>query len=579
MDSTVTEIRVKTAYNGELMVTYINPDITLEKLYKEIKDICRFSEDQEFTVKWIDEEGDPCTISSQTELEEAIRLYEVNKDTELAFHIFPSIPPKPGMLCPGEDRNIYRRGARRWRKLYRVNGHLFQPKRFNRKAFCALCQDRVWGLGRQGFKCTQCKLLVHKKCHKMVQKLCNSEEEDKDQKAERRSLNSLESEFIAKATIFSEPLFDISIDSSAVDDATSQGLNRSRQIKQFSIDDFELLRVIGRGSYAKVLLVELKKTSRVYAMKVIKKSTVTEDEDIDWIQTEKHVFETVSNHPFLVGLHSCFQTLSHLFFVIEFVRGGDLMYHMQKHRRLSEEHARFYAAEISIALDFLHRKGIIYRDLKLDNVLMDHEGHIKLTDYGMCKEGMKPEDTTSTFCGTPNYIAPEVLRGEDYSFSVDWWALGVLLYEMLSGRSPFDIVNSSENPDINTEDYLFQVILEKTIRIPRSVSVKAGSALKGFLKRNPEERLGCKKETGFADIMSHPFFKSLEWELIVLKQVSPPYKPNLQSERDLTNFPPEFTEEPVLLTPDTSLIQQIDQTEFEGFEYVNPLLMTGEDCV
>lgn len=205
-----------------------------------------------------------------------------------------------------------------------------------------------------------------------------------------------------------------------------------------------MIRVIGRGSYAKVLMVELKRTRRIYAMKVIKKALVTDDEDIDWVQTEKHVFETASNHPFLVGLHSCFQTPSRLFFVIEFVRGGDLMFHMQRQRRLPEEHARFYAAEISLALNFLHEKvryvlsfrcanirfhfydfrpkshvihlqGIIYRDLKLDNVLLDHEGHIKLTDYGMCKEGIHPgNETTSTFCGTPNYIAPEILRGEDY---------------------------------------------------------------------------------------------------------------------------------------------------------------------
>jgi atypical protein kinase C iota type len=358
-----------------------------------------------------------------------------------------------------------------------------------------------------------------------------------------------------------------------------ESLEPGRQ-RQYCLKDFELIRVIGRGSYAKVLMVELRKTKRVYAMKVIKKALVTDDEDIDWVQTEKHVFETASNHPFLVGLHSCFQTPSRLFFVIEFVRGGDLMFHMQRQRRLPEEHARFYAAEISVALNFLHVKGIIYRDLKLDNVLLDHEGHIKLTDYGMCKEGIRPGDTTSTFCGTPNYIAPEILRGEEYSFSVDWWASGVLLYEMLAGRSPFDIFGTTENPDLNSEDYLFQVILEKTIRIPRSLSVKAASVLKGFLNKNPGDRLGCHPETGFHDILTHPFFKSIDWDLLEKKQISPPFKPRLESDRDLDHFDPQFTSEPVQLTPDDSrVIDKIDQSEFEGFEYVNPLLMSLEDCV
>jgi len=346
------------------------------------------------------------------------------------------------------------------------------------------------------------------------------------------------------------------------------------------MDDFELLRVIGRGSYAKVFMVEQRTTKRYYAMKVIKKELVNDDEDIDWVQTEKHVFEVASNHPFLVGLHSCFQTPSRLFFIIEFVNGGDLMFHMQRQRRLPEEHARFYSAEICLALNFLHEKGIVYRDLKLDNVLLDSDGHIKLTDYGMCKEGLRPGDSTSTFCGTPNYIAPEMLRGEDYDFSVDWWALGVLMFEMLAGRSPFDIVGQTDNPDQNTEDYLFQVILEKPIRIPRSLSVKAASVLKGFLNKSPVERLGCHPTTGFGDIQSHPFFRTIDWELLFAKQITPPYKPQVRSDTDLEHFDPQFTNEPVQLTPDDpKVIGKIDQTEFEGFEYVNPLLMSQEDNV
>lgn len=497
---------------------------------------------------------------------------------DLPDNVFPNVPAAPGMPCAGEDRSIYRRGARRWRKLYRVNGHIFQAKRFNRRAFCAFCQDRIWGLGRQGFKCIQCKLLVHKKCHKLVQKPCSNEhvdpievKDDANGEATLGRASSVRSRAEEQPPLPETP-------PAPAPPARPEELEPGSQ-RQYSLDDFELIRVIGRGSYAKVLMVELKRTKRIYAMKVIKKALVTDDEDIDWVQTEKHVFETASNHPFLVGLHSCFQTPSRLFFVIEFVRGGDLMFHMQRQRRLPEEHARFYAAEISLALHFLHERGVIYRDLKLDNVLLDHEGHIKLTDYGMCKEGVRPGDTTSTFCGTPNYIAPEILRGEEYGFSVDWWALGVLTYEMLAGRSPFDIAQAADNPDQNTEDYLFQVILEKTIRIPRSLSVKAASVLKGFLNKNPVERLGC-GENGFLDIVNHPFFKSIEWEMLEQKQVVPPFKPRLEGERDLANFPPEFTDEPVHLTPDNeSVIADIDQSEFEGFEYVNPLLMSLEDCV
>uniref|UniRef100_A0AAY4A1K3 Protein kinase C n=1 Tax=Denticeps clupeoides TaxID=299321 RepID=A0AAY4A1K3_9TELE len=547
----------------DIMITHFEPSISYEGLYSEVKDMCSMDNDQLFTMKWIDEEGDPCTVSSQLELEEALRLYELNKDSELIIHVFPCVPEKPGMPCPGEDKSIYRRGARRWRKLYYASGHAFQAKRFNRRAHCAICTDRIWGLGRQGYKCVNCKLLVHKKCHKMVTLECG------------RQMIQVKCPLCPSQSRLS----------------TSVGYCRQVSEKEVSpvmavarqclgLADFDLLRVIGRGSYAKVLLVRLKKTERVYAMKVVKKELVNDDEDIDWVQTEKHVFEQASNHPFLVGLHSCFQTESRLFFVIEYVNGGDLMFHMQRQRKLPEEHARFYSAEISLALNYLHERGIIYRDLKLDNVLLESEGHIKLTDYGMCKEGLRPGDTTSTFCGTPNYIAPEILRGEDYGFSVDWWALGVLMFEMMAGRSPFDIVGSSDNPDQNTEDYLFQVILEKQIRIPRSLSVKAASVLKGFLNKDPKDRLGCHPQTGFADIMGHPFFRNVDWDLMEQKQVVPPFKPNISGEFGLDNFDAQFTNEPIQLTPDDEdVVKKIDQSEFEGFEYINPLLMSAEECV
>ncbi|XP_063320310.1 protein kinase C zeta type isoform X2 [Pelmatolapia mariae] len=504
------------------------------------------------------------------------------------------IPPVDNMagLCAlafASGESIYRRGARRWRKLYRVNGHLFQAKRFNRKAYCAHCSDRIWGLGSQGYKCITCKLLVHKRCHRLIPQTCQrlmdpvmpSQKPPSDAQSAEVDLPLDDTEdtdgipFLPHNCAVNKAE-DETEDIKAVVDGID-GIKISQGLA-LGLADFDLIRVIGRGSYAKVLLVRLKKNEQTYAMKVVKKELVHDDEDIDWVQTEKHVFEQASTNPFLVGLHSCFQTESRLFLVIEYVNGGDLMFHMQRQRKLPEEHARFYAAEICIALNFLHEKGIIYRDLKLDNVLLDHEGHIKLTDYGMCKEGIRPGDTTSTFCGTPNYIAPEILRGEDYGFSVDWWALGVLMFEMMAGRSPFDII--TDNPDMNTEEYLFQVILEKPIRIPRSLSVKAAGVLKGFLNKDPKERLGCQVQTGFTDIKSHTFFRSIDWEQLEKKEVTPPFKPQISDEYGLENFDTQFTNEPVQLTPDDEdVIKRIDQSEFEGFEYINPLLLATEESV
>uniref|UniRef100_A0A670Z529 Protein kinase C n=1 Tax=Pseudonaja textilis TaxID=8673 RepID=A0A670Z529_PSETE len=549
----------------DILITNLGASMNYDELCDEVREMCNLSQEQPITLKWIDNEGDPCTISSQMELEEAFRLYCRYRDEGLIIHVFPSIPEKPGMRCPGEDQSIYRRGARRWRKLYRVNGHLFQAKRFNRRAYCGQCSERIWGLGRQGYKCINCKLLVHKRCHVLVPLTCKRHmvswllARDFDWVVLQQEHHSMEAVQL--------PRLSRSADSSLGVERWGLGLQ-----------DFDLIRVIGRGSYAKVLLVRLKKNDQIYAMKVVKKELVHDDEDIDWVQTEKHVFEQASNNPFLVGLHSCFQTTSRLFLVIEYVNGGDLMFHMQRQRKLPEEHARFYAAEICIALNFLHERGIIYRDLKLDNVLLDTEGHIKLTDYGMCKEGLGPGDTTSTFCGTPNYIAPEILRGEEYGFSVDWWALGVLMFEMMAGRSPFDII--TDNPDMNTEDYLFQVILEKPIRIPRFLSVKASHVLKGFLNKDPKERLGCQPQTGFSEIKSHTFFRSIDWDLLEKKQATPPFQPQITDDYGLDNFDTQFTSEPVQLTPDDEdVIKRIDQSEFEGFEYINPLMLSTEETV
>uniref|UniRef100_A0A8C1T9G6 Protein kinase C n=1 Tax=Cyprinus carpio TaxID=7962 RepID=A0A8C1T9G6_CYPCA len=589
-------VKVKAHYGGDILISDLDLAMTYTEVYEEVRTMCGVRKEMPITLKWIDDEGDPCTISSQMELEEAFRIYSRNRCSGLLLHVFPSIPEKPGMPCPGEDKSIYRRGARRWRKLYRVNGHLFQAKRFNRKAYCGHCSERIWGLGRQGYKCINCKLLVHKRCHKLVPLTCQrhmdpvmpSQEPlvDDDKSGEEVELppeDPEETDAIPVPFLAHNRKVEKAEDDTEDLKAVVDGIEGIQISQGLGLGDFDLIRVIGRGSYAKVLLVRLKKNEQIYAMKVVKKELVHDDEDIDWVQTEKHVFEQASTNPFLVGLHSCFQTESRLFLVIEYVNGGDLMFHMQRQRKLPEEHARFYAAEICIALNFLHEKGIIYRDLKLDNVLLDQDGHIKITDYGMCKEGIRPGDTTSTFCGTPNYIAPEILRGEDYGFSVDWWALGVLMFEMMAGRSPFDII--TDNPDMNTEEYLFQgeeILFPNIFHTFSQISFLNTLHFSSLIcwLNDPKERLGCQVQTGFTDIKSHTFFRSIDWDQLEQKQVTPPFKPQITDDYGLDNFDTQFTNEPVQLTPDDEdVIKRIDQSEFEGFEYINPLLLSNEETV
>ncbi|XP_016282691.2 mucin-16-like isoform X2 [Monodelphis domestica] len=560
---------------------YCGCNVTLLRSMKNgaatgVEVICFYKE--VFSVPILDKKKIYQELSQETNGITRLGHYILDKKSLYVDGYNPQMPPR------STKESVYHHGTRRWRKLYRMNGHLFQSKRFNRRAYCGQCSERLWCLGRQGYKCIDCKLLVHKGCHILVSRTCKrhmdlvmpSQEPQVEDKNDKVDLPSEENDGLAyvPSTWKHDSLKDDSGDIKPVID----GMDGIKISQGLGLQDFDLIRVIGRGSYAKVLLVRLKKNDQIYAMKVVKKKFVHDHENTNWVQTEKHVFEQASSNPFLVGLHSCFQTRSHLFLVIEYVNGGDLLFHMQRKNKLPEEHTRFYAAEICIALNFLHERGIIYRDLKLDNILLDTEGHIKLTDYGICKEGLGPGDTTRTFCGTPNYIAPEILRGEEYGFSVDWWALGVLMFEMMVGRSPFDII--TDKLDMATEDDLFQVILEKPIQIPRFLSVKASRVLKGFLNKDPKGRLGCQPQTGFSDIKSHTFFRSIDWDLLEKKQALPPFQPQITDDYGLDNFDTQFTSEPVQLTPDDeNVIKRIDQSEFEGFEYINPLLLSTEESV
>ena len=198
------DIKVQVYYCGLILVIYIRDTLKLDELLGTIRSICKFDQQQLFTVKWVDEEGDPCTLSSQLELNEALRLYHVNKESELIVHVFANIPERPGTQCAGEDRSIYRRGARRWRKIYLVNDHKYQAKRFAPTALCKVCQDRIWGLGRQGYKCLECKIMVHKRCHKFISLRCGDVLAQQQQLTALNSLGSAVASAVADVT--SSPL-------------------------------------------------------------------------------------------------------------------------------------------------------------------------------------------------------------------------------------------------------------------------------------------------------------------------------------------------------------------------------------
>ncbi|XP_029293581.1 serine/threonine-protein kinase N1-like isoform X3 [Cottoperca gobio] len=330
------------------------------------------------------------------------------------------------------------------------------------------------------------------------------------------------------------------------------------------LQDFKLVAVLGRGHFGKVLLSEYNRTGSLYAIKALKKGDIVARDEVESLMCEKRIFETVngSHHPFLVNLFACFQTPEHVCFVMEYTAGGDLMMHIHADV-FTEPRAMFYSACVVLGLQFLHDHKIVYRDLKLDNLLLDTQGFVKIADFGLCKEGMGFGDRTSTFCGTPEFLAPEVLTDTSYTRAVDWWGLGVLVYEMLVGESPF--------PG-DDEEEVFDSIVNDEVRYPRFLSTEAIGIMRRLLRRNPERRLGS-GEKDAEEVRKQPFFRGMDWENLLQRKVPPPFVPTIGGKEDVSNFDVEFTAEAPALTPprERRTLSHKEQDHFKDFDYVSDL--------
>ena len=320
-------------------------------------------------------------------------------------------------------------------------------------------------------------------------------------------------------------------------------------------DDFEKIKLIGKGSFGEVFLVRLKSNDQVYAMKALDKKTIISYEQEEHTKAERDLMVKV-NCPFIVDIKFAFQDKINLYLITEFMQGGELFFHLFREKKFKNEKVKFYLIEIILAIEFLHKKNMMYRDLKPENVLIDKDGHIKLTDFGLSKILSKEKEKTYTICGTPQYLAPEVLTSDGYDDSVDWWSLGCIMYKMLIGIDPFRF---SKDESLSPEMY------ETEIFFPDYVSKIEKDLIKKLLVPNPKNRLGS-GPNGSEKIKNHPYFKDVDWQKAWNKELTPPFVPELDDELDLRYFDRGFTDERIesYSEEDTSSQNVI----FKGFTFV-----------
>ena len=333
--------------------------------------------------------------------------------------------------------------------------------------------------------------------------------------------------------------------------------DNSIEIK-ITIKDFQKIKLLGKGSFGEVFLVKYIKTNKIYAMKILDKNKVIEGGQVEHTKIERDLLVNI-NCPFIVEIKFAFQDKENLYIITEFLQGGELFFHLHKEKRFTNDKAKFYVAEIVVAIEYLHKKKIVYRDLKPENVLISDTGHVKLTDFGLSKIFKKSKEKAYTICGTPQYLAPEVILSENgYDSTIDWWSLGCVLYELLIGRAPYRIcLGDSLNEDL----------YKKKILIPDYVCEDAKDLITKLLVIEPKKRLGY-GENGAKKIKHHPFFKGINWDDVWNQKINPPFIPDLKDETDLSYFDTVFTNEQVSGSNSDISGLSMDCNTFKGFTYV-----------
>jgi len=310
----------------------------------------------------------------------------------------------------------------------------------------------------------------------------------------------------------------------AISLVNKRGITPSNEMEGARLDNFELLKTLGAGAFGKVLLVRDRRTDRKFALKVLEKKKVVQLKQVEHTINERNILSTL-DFPFIISMASSFKDDRNLYMALEFVTAGELFTHLRKEDRFTESRSKFYAGQVVLALEYLHQKQIAHRDLKPENLLLDNRGYLKLVDFGFAKY---VEDRTYTMCGTPEYTAPEVIKRKGHNKSVDWWALGVLIYEMCSGFTPFEVA-------MRDRLKMYAKILKGAIKYPRHMSDAACSLVAGLLEVEPSQRLGC-TVNGPKDVKAHAFFAGMDWSALYWKTIPAPFVPTLKNPLDVSNF-------------------------------------------